>query len=462
VHILLPLIILIEGFISVSVEILTLRQLLPVAGSSVVVTSLVIGIFLLFLALGYQRGGRHHPHPERTLSSNFLIAAILIGTGLSYTFVTIFFYVAKVTFEQTILVSLIAYLLTITAPLIYILGQTVPITMNMFKQTTSVGKIGGNVLGISTLGSFLGAVLTTLFFMYFFGVAWTIFLNFMLLAGLTLILLKKSENKLLYLTIFAVAGWFVFQLNVSAERTHFVLTNNYGNYEIINNYNPQIQFGEKILRINDTNSSMVTSDNKGFKYIEVIKQILFTDMGLKNADILVLGAGGFSLTAESTNENRVTYVDIDPQLSSVVIPRFIPKYNGKLISDDGRHFIRSTNNTYHAIILDAFTGTLSIPSHLITTEFMQEIQNRLKPNGTFVVNVIANPFMQDHYSKRVDNTIRNVFHACVTFPHFYANKATNIIYVCQRNSAGNDKVVYSDNINNSSVDALQAHQRKSI
>ena len=55
---LLPLIILIEGFISIGIEILTIRQLLPVAGSSVIVTSLVIGILggiivgkLLFLIL---------------------------------------------------------------------------------------------------------------------------------------------------------------------------------------------------------------------------------------------------------------------------------------------------------------------------------------------------------------------------------------------------------------------------
>ena len=57
-QILLFLIIFIEGFVSVAVEILTIRQLIPFAGSNVVVTSLIIGIFLLFLSIGYWRGGK--------------------------------------------------------------------------------------------------------------------------------------------------------------------------------------------------------------------------------------------------------------------------------------------------------------------------------------------------------------------------------------------------------------------
>ena len=44
-------IIFLEGFVSISVEILAIRQLIPMVGNSVIVTSLIIGIFLLFLAM---------------------------------------------------------------------------------------------------------------------------------------------------------------------------------------------------------------------------------------------------------------------------------------------------------------------------------------------------------------------------------------------------------------------------
>src|SRR3990167_10155016 len=88
---LLPLIILIEGFTSIAIEILTIRQLLPVAGGSVIVTSLIIGIFLLFLAIGYDRGGRTQGDLYFILRRNFFISGIWVGVGLSYLFITFFF-----------------------------------------------------------------------------------------------------------------------------------------------------------------------------------------------------------------------------------------------------------------------------------------------------------------------------------------------------------------------------------
>src|SRR5437867_3940376 len=92
---LLPIIILVEGFVSIAIEILTIRQLLPVAGGSVLVTGLIIGIFLLFLAIGYQRGGTIQQQAEQTLRKNFMLSAIWLGLGLSYLFVGAFFYTVE-------------------------------------------------------------------------------------------------------------------------------------------------------------------------------------------------------------------------------------------------------------------------------------------------------------------------------------------------------------------------------
>jgi hypothetical protein len=39
------------------------------------------------------------------------------------------------------------YLLFIIAPLVYFLGQTIPLTMNLVKQEHLAGAIGGKVIG---------------------------------------------------------------------------------------------------------------------------------------------------------------------------------------------------------------------------------------------------------------------------------------------------------------------------
>ncbi len=443
------LIILVEGFVSIGIEILTIRQLLPVAGGSVVVTSLVIGVFLLFLALGYQQGGKQKNNLQYILQRNFLISALWLGVGLSYLFIITFFYVTQKVLGLRIIYPLMAYLLIVIAPLIYLLGQTVPITMNMVKQNRPAGFIGGRLLGMSTIGSFLGAILTTLVFMYFFGVAWTIFLNFALLIMLSLFI---SENKLslLFQCCLAISiTSIVYICNIAIEKNAFALTNSYANYQIVTSGQNQ-----KMLVINDAQSSFIDKDKKGLHYIESIKKILFDDLKLRHENILVLGAGGFSLSAEKTYDNQFTYVDIDKQIKKIAVPQFIHQMNGDLIIADARQYLYASKKQYQAIVIDAYSDIKYIPAHLLTREYMLLIRQHLNEKGVAIFNILANPTFPDAYSKRIDNTIRSAFSYCVTIPNSYVNRMTNILYVCGNGTRTPDKTIYSDNSNNSSTDSF--------
>jgi hypothetical protein len=112
------------------------------------------------LAFGYQRGGQYKGNYPAILRKNFMIAAGLLGVGLSYAFIHYLFVVGEAMVSH-VMFSLMAYLLLITAPAVYFLGQTVPITTNLFKRDQHIGAISGRVLFLSTIGSFVGAVLTS-------------------------------------------------------------------------------------------------------------------------------------------------------------------------------------------------------------------------------------------------------------------------------------------------------------
>ncbi|RDI44535.1 fused MFS/spermidine synthase [Aquicella lusitana] len=451
---LLPLIILIEGFVSIAIEILTIRQLLPVVGGSVIVTSIIIGFFLLFLALGYQKGGKLRQSPHQRLRINFFVAAVWFGVGLSYIFISQFFSLVEKFTDPHVIYPLVAYLLLIIAPLIYLLGQTVPITMNMTRQDQSVGTIGGNTMGLSTLGSFLGATMTTLVIMYYFGVAWTILINFILLLMLNLLLADRPFSFAMQLILAGITLWLIYTVNIQTEKNLFVLTNNYANYQILDSRNSGLPQGEKMLIINEAGSSYLNNERKSFPYIEGIKKILFNDLKLRDANILVLGAGGFSLSAEYTYGNHFTYVDIDSQIKKVTVPRFIDAVNSTLVTDDARHYLQSTTALFQAIVIDVYSDIKSIPAHLLTKEYMSQIKNRLIPGGTAIFNIIANPMLSDPYSKRIDNTIRATFASCMAIPHTYADRATNILYVCNNGQQASDRKIYSDNFNNSTTDSF--------
>lgn len=449
----LPSIILTEGFVSIAVEILTIRQLLPFVGSSVIVTSLIIGIFLLFLAFGYQHGGKKTHHLNHLLRRNFFLGAIWLGIGLSYLFISLFFsFMQKILGPHTFY-PLLGYLLFILAPLIFILGQTVPITLTMLKQNQSIGILSGNTLGLSTLGSFLGAILTTLVLMHYLGVAWTVFINFSLLILLALLLSAPFFSLLKLSSGALIAAFFVFIFNMNAEKFLFLTTNSYANYQVYDSHNSPLKKEEKMLSINETPASYINSAHEGFPYIEMIKKILLKDLHLHHADILVLGAGGFTLSVDNPNQNQFTYVDIDKKIKNIVVPHFLQQVKSSFVADDARHYLQTNNLYYNAIVIDVYSNTKAIASHLITQEYILAVQKRLKETGIAIFNIIANPMLTDHYSQRVDNTIRSVFHQCMVIPTNYNNDLTNILYVCRNNSNKKaDNAVYTDNLNTSTTD----------
>lgn len=450
-------IILLEGFVTISLEILTMRQLMPITGNSVVVTSLIIGVFLLFLAYGYRKGGSYEQNYSAILKKNFTLVAIGLGIGLSYFFIELFFSCVQRYVGHNVLIALAVYLLLITAPLVYLLGQTVPITFNLFKQGDQhVGSLGGNVLHISTLGSFLGAVLTSLLLFNYLGVAWTVFINFSVLALLVLLLADYKQDGWRIIML-VTAGIIIYGANIKAEKNIFVLTNNYTNYRVIDNFKyPPNRLG-KLFDVNDSGSSFLDEKLKAFPYVESIKKILFEDLRLKNKQILVLGAGGFTLSAENDHQNTFTYVDIDPQIQTVAQKYFIANIRGKFIADDARHYLYDTKQYYDAVVSDVYSNGMSLPAHLLTREYFAGIQRVLTPNGVVIINLISHPMLNDAYSKRMDNTIRSVFANCMVMPKDYAEKLSNILYVCRNATNTDDRMVYTDNLNRSTFDFFNLH-----
>src|SRR4029078_4230483 len=96
---------------------------------------------------------------------------------------------------------------------------------------------------------------------------------------------------------------------------------------------------------------------------------------------------------------------------------------------------------------DVYNG-IAIPTHLVTKEYFTEIKSKLKKHGLAILNVIAHPYLQDNYSKHIDNTIRSVFKNCMVTPLQYnASISSNILYVCMQSDNENNNAIYTDNLN---------------
>ena len=187
----------------------------------------------------------------------------------------------------------------------------------------------------------------------------------------------------------------------------------------------------------------------------MIKKILFHDLKLKNKEVLVLGAGGFTLSAAGAHDNHFTYVDIDPDIKELVKRHYLTTIHGKFIAGDARQFVKKYTDHFDVIISDAYSNRNAIPAHLLTQEHFINVRHALKPGGLAIFNIIANPQMNNAFSVRVDNTIDSVFPKCMKLPLLYTSGRSNIIYLCRKSSQASDARLYKDDLNRATIDYFQ-------
>src|SRR5436190_1879313 len=84
-----------------------------------------------------------------------------------------------------------------------------------YLKSLRVANISGRVLHLSTIGSFLGSVLTTLIFMDYFGVSWTIFINYGLFIVLLCLLVNyKHKKEILHIGLLVLMTVPIYLLNI--------------------------------------------------------------------------------------------------------------------------------------------------------------------------------------------------------------------------------------------------------
>ena len=175
-----------SGFIIMSVELLGGRILAPYFGSSIYVWGSVITVFMLSLSIGYLCGGRlslHHPSLQRyggfyLLASILLLPLVLWGN----TIMEAIFLAIEDPRYGSLVVSMVLFFLP-TA----VLGMIAPYSVRLLvSDSHSSGHVAGKLYFVSTLGSALGTLGTSFYFVLWFEVnqiLWTMS-GILALAGL--------------------------------------------------------------------------------------------------------------------------------------------------------------------------------------------------------------------------------------------------------------------------------------
>ena len=444
----LVFLIFLNGYISLSLELVVLRQLAFWVGSSAVITSIIMGTFLGFMSLGYFVGESKKiatKNIRKILGISFLIIAALALFASSFPMVLKYF---KWMYEWGITSSIIqtfiySFVFLSVGPFLFGFNTTL-LSRCLHRYNTSYT---GNIMAWDTIGSVMGSLLTTLILMPFLGVNYTVIL-IVILASVAAFITRTRW----WVGLVAIAVL----VPTVIINSNFIQKNKYG--ILVNNANSTISVhkyysGMRVLDMNGLPMSIYNPDTgAAAEYINYINtHFIYTMPGDRIHNILVLGAGGFTAGLRDTF-NNYTFVDIERTLKDVAEKEFLDQQltsNKRFVIQDASQFLKNTDELYDLILLDVYSNSYQIPEGFITAEFMQRIKSRIAPNGIVIFNLIASQSFKDKYSQVIDNT----FHA--VFPHntqrqvigytnqWDRNDTTNVLYIYYNKE--NDGRIYTIN-----------------
>jgi len=444
-RLLLFTIVFIEGFCSLGAEVIALRQIIPHLGSSIVVTAPTIGFFLLALALGYHAGAKIDEGYIEVVAKNFLLAALLVGIGLAGIGVDLLFTALRP--------PELAYLLLVAGvlcPIAWLLGQTVPILTNLLLRERA-GEASGEALYYSTLGSFLGSLSLSLLVMQWLGVSAAVALCALLLViGYTLLRGPGWRTVVISLAVASLTGVANAWLRPEIETA-------YASYLVL-----PVQYEGAIngraLKNNSSFASLIDDSEPPLyaRYIRHIRSLLLDELGFRERRILVLGAGGFTLSHREPS-NHYTYVDIDPAVRGIAEKHFLGEAaRGEFIADDARRFVIRSEQRFAAAIVDVYGSHSSIPGHLVTREFWLATRRVLEPEGLLIANLILDSALATPYSRNLLATIESVYGRCAVEVLQKKQVLANVVVTCRNGQLAEPASLFIDERNSADFDLARS------
>lgn len=124
---------------------------------------------------------------------------------------------------------------------------------------------------------------------------------------------------------------------------------------------------------------------------EALQQSLAAVAATAQPRILEIGGAGMaysSTIARALPTSDVLTAEIDPGVTAFARRLGVPERpNHRVETTDGRVVLESSGPLFDAVLVDAFRARF-VPAHMVTRQFFQALQRRLKPNAFAMVNII--------------------------------------------------------------------------
>lgn len=399
------------GACLMGLELLGARVLAPVMGNSIFVWGSVISSFMAAMSAGYWLGGAVSDRFGASRSLGVVIGSAGIWTALSPLVAD-----ATLAWAGTLgprVGSLVATTLIFTGPA-FLLAMVSPMGVKLAsaKGLGRIGRSAGGLYAISTAGSIFGTLATSFWLIPLAQVE-----PLTIAIGITLVAIAfvsiglpqphaddiaprelgvrwMGVTVVLAIIGVLIGGGMLMRhgpdtgTNVDGEAVIFRQDTQYHRITVTE------ADGVRYLRFDKSRQSgidLTDGYTSVIKYPNYMHLTLAANPDAKN--VLVLGLGGGAITKRMWRdypEMTIDSVEIDPVVVDVAERYFGLPDDERLTTSvmDARRYVQQSDELYDIIIIDAYYAD-SLPFHLTTREFFEEVRGRLAPGGVVAYNVIS-------------------------------------------------------------------------
>ena len=402
------------------IEIVAGRILAPTIGVSLYTWTSIIGIVLAGISAGNYLGGRMADrYPSQTTLGLILLAASISSLTVLYLLEAV-----SHAFEGLPLQWRIVFLTTVLFFLpSMILGMVTPVVIKLKLQNlTHTGNVVGKIYAFATVGSIFGTFITGFVLIQWIGSRETILLVALVLFVMALALGNLWQAKsasVPLVAVFVALGSFSFSsgtLDSDCIRE--------SNYYCIRVTDAEVEGGQpvKVLHLDNLLHSYVSLEDPTllvYSYQNVFAEIA-TYVAQQNPSprVLFIGGGGYTMPRHLEAvypQSTLEVIEIDPEVTRVAFEYLGLRPDTAIVTynEDARMAVpKLPRGRYDLVIGDMFGSDVSVPYHLTTREFNEQVGALLKGRGIYAVNVIDR-LHSGRFLKAYVNTLQR------TFPYVY-------------------------------------------
>jgi spermidine synthase len=390
-------IVVVSSFCTMAIELAASRILAPTVGLSLYSWTVIIGTVLAAMTTGHFVGGRIADRwPSQRVLGLSLFAGGLASLGILASMVVLD---AGGLFSGLGLVGRIVALTAVIFFLpVFLLGTISPQVVRLaVTDLRRAGRVAGQVYAWSTAGAIVGTFATGWWLISALGVRGLVFTMGLLLVGLAVAVGRFWQQPALLgaslvLTAGAVAG-------LSARDALASSCTRETNYFCIKVYD-QVRdgFPVRALVLDHLIHSYVKIGDPsylGYEHEYVQAEITRYELARTGVpSVLQIGGGGYTYprwVEAMLPRARVEVVEIDPGVTDVVHDQLGLPGDTRIVSYnlDGRQFVHelARKGTYALVVQDA-VNDLSVPYHIMTKEYNDQVRALLAPGGLYLLTVI--------------------------------------------------------------------------